>query len=133
MNHSNNAISRGAASVRNMWASLMCMGMLLASGLAYSQTGFTDRVKNARTLDSATLANQTKQGVDNWGTIISLGAMLVGLFFFIWGIMWVMRASRDEGRTKAAPGWIMMIGGGALGGAMGVYLLSVGIFASAGT
>lgn len=116
------------------WARLVGMSMLLATDLVFAQNSgsFTDRVQNAKARSSAELLQGAKTGTDNYATIISLGAMLVGFAILIWGIMWVMAAGRSEGRKEAKPGWIMILGGGALGGASAIYIFTVGIASSLG-
>lgn len=106
-----------------------CTALALAAGVypAHAQE-FVDRVKNAKALDSTTIRSQATQAGNNWGAIIQIGVMLVGVVFCAWGIIWIAKAGRSEGRTPAGPGWTMAICGGALGGIMGVYAMTVGAF-----
>lgn len=112
---------------RDTMARVICGSMLLMSGAAHSQE-FVDKIKNAKTLDTSSLRNSAKTGADNIGFVVQLVGIVGGLVFFIWGILWVMSAQRSEGRKNAAPGWFMIIGGGALGAATLLYALVVGTF-----
>lgn len=124
------ALSTIAASaaecVKYHWARLMCFGLLFAAGATSAQSEFVDRLKNAQAIDSTALRQRANTTVNDWGFIIQIAAMLLGLVFVIWGIIWVMNASRSEGRKEAKAGWIMIIGGGGLGAIMAIYMLFVG-------
>lgn len=113
--------------VRDALATVACTGMLLASGAVGAQS-FTDSVKNAKKLDTSSLSNSTKDGVNNIAAAAIVLAMLIGLFVFCWGIWWVMKASRSDGRENAGPGWMMIIGGAAFGAVGGLFALMTGIF-----
>lgn len=120
------------SSVQTMWARLVCAVLLSLTGAHASAQGeFTDRVSNAKTIDTKGLRDGAKSGADNLGFIIGIGATVIGLAFFFWGVLWVMSASRSEGRKQATPGWVMMLGGGALGAGTALYLLFVGVFSGA--
>lgn len=121
-------LSRLNTRARDLAASAVCTTMLLASGAAIGQQEFTDRIKNAKALDSTTLRTNVNTGANNVGAIITTVLMIIGFFVFAWGVWWVMRASRSEGRTPAAPGYWMVIGGGLLGGGAAVYAFVVGAF-----
>jgi hypothetical protein len=83
--------------------------------LAYAQEDFLNGVKNATAKDSAALKASTTSGVNNYAAILLAVFTFIGLIFFGWGIFLVMKASRSDGREKAGPGWMMMVGGGTLG------------------
>lgn len=118
--------------VLDVWARFVCALMLVASGgYAYADGEFTDRVASAKAIDTSTLRSSAKTGADNIGFIVGIVGTVVGLVFFVWGVLWVMSASRSEGRKSATAGWVMMIGGGALGAGTALYLLFVGVFAGA--
>ena len=118
--------------VLSLWARMVCAVLLFGSGAhSYAAGEFTDRVTNARAIDTRGVRDSAKSGADNIGFVIGIVGTVVGLAFFIWGVLWVMSASRSEGRKQATPGWVMMIGGGALGAGTALYLLFVGVFAGA--
>lgn len=115
--------------VKNSFARVTVGALLVMSGNAAFAAGeFTDRIQSARTVDTKQLRENVKQGADNFAAMISLIVMVVGFAIFIWGLLWVGKASRSEGRTNATPGWVMVGIGGALGAAGGLYLLFVGVF-----
>lgn len=116
--------------IRNVGASAMVGSMLLASG-AVGAAEFTDRINNAKSIDTKVLRENAKSGADNFGFIIALVGMVIGLVVFMMGIMWVMSAAKSEGRKDAKAGWIMIGGGGALGAATGLFLYVVGFFSGA--
>lgn len=89
-----------------------------------ADTSFTGKVTAAKTANTA--AKTTVEGaINSTVDIITMLAALAGFLFFLYGIFWVMSASRSEGRKEASPGWIMIIGGGILGVAASVYYLVV--------
>ncbi len=116
--------------ISTWWARLVCLLLLSANDLALAQTSFTDQVKNAKVRSSTELAASAKSGVDNYSAIISVVLMLFGFGIMVWGIFWVMAASRSEGRKEAKPGWVMILGGGVLGAGAAAYVFTVGAIAS---
>jgi hypothetical protein len=108
-------------------AQAFCTTMLLASGQVHAQ--FLDKINNATALDSGKMLERAKTGSNNFGLIVQSGLIAIGLVFVGWGIFWIMSAGRSEGRKEAKPGWMMVIGGGALGGIVGIYAITVGAFA----
>lgn len=119
--------------ISKLWSLVSCLVLWSATGVALAQSSFTDRVQTAKARDSSSLLASTKTGVDNYQQIIGLGLMLVGFAIMTWGIFWVMSAARSDGRKESKPGWIMIGGGGALGAATVIYLLTVGVFSSVAT
>lgn len=127
-----NQIANAKSRIGDAWARVVCATLLTMTGATSHAAGeFTDRVSNAKAIDTKSLRDSSKQGADNVGFIVGMLGAVVGLVFFIWGILWVMSASRSEGRKSATAGWVMMIGGGCLGAGTAVYLLFVGVFAGA--
>ena len=123
------------AFVSGIWARMMCSLMLLSCTVLYAQTGsFTDRVATGSktSKDLSSMGASAKKNVDVIADVVSLVAMLVGFVFLIWGIMWVMAAGRSEGRKEAKAGWIMILGGGALGAASAIYIFTVGLASTLG-
>lgn len=120
------SIKTAFQSAKKMTSRAIVGSCLLATG-AYAAE-FTDQVRNAKAIDTRAMRDSTKTGADNFGFMIGLGSMVVGLVFAIWGIIWVMKASRSEGRTSATAGWIMLIGGGALGAITAIFMFLTGMF-----
>lgn len=116
---------------RDFSAKAFVGGMLLASGTSPFAAEFTDRVNNAKTIDSRAMRDSSKGLADNWGFMVSIAGMLLGLGFFIWGILWIMKAGRSEGRKEAGPGWMMLVGGAALGTVVGLFAYATGVFSGA--
>lgn len=112
---------------RNAYATAFCGALLLVSGTAHSQE-FIDQIKGAKALSTSSMRASAKQGADNIGFIIQIAMMVLGVILVAWGIWWITSASRSDGRKSSAPGWIMAIGGGALGAGMAIYMAIVGSF-----
>ncbi|SFF31881.1 hypothetical protein [Paracidovorax wautersii] len=115
---------------RDAVARVLTTAMLVMSGAA-SAVEFTDRVNSAKAIDTKAMRDTGKNAADNFGFMIGIAAMVLGLVFFVWGIIWVAAAARSEGRKEAKPGWIMIIAGGALGGGMALFMWIVGAFTGA--
>ena len=127
-----NQIANAKNRLGDAWARVVCATLLTMTGATSHAAGeFTDRVSNAKAIDTKSLRDSSKAGADNVGFIVGILGAVVGLVFFIWGVIWVMSASRSDGRKEATAGWVMMIGGGALGAGTALYLLFVGVFAGA--
>lgn len=127
-----NQLANVKSRMSDAWARLVCAALLTMTGATSHAAGeFTDRVSNAKAIDTKSLRDSSKQGADNVGFIVGIVGAVIGLVFFVWGVIWVMSAARSEGRKSATAGWVMMIGGGALGAGTALYLLFVGVFAGA--
>lgn len=132
MTFKNSVATRAMTALQEGWARFICSLMLLSTGAyAHAAGEFTDRVANAKAIDTKSLRDSSKSGADNIGFIVGIFGTVIGLVIFFWGILWVMSASRSEGRKAATPGWVMILGGGALGAGTALYLLSVGVFSGA--
>lgn len=113
-------------SAKNLTSRAIVSSCLLATG-AYAAE-FTDQVRNAKPIDTRSMRDSAKSGADNTGFIIGIVAMVIGLAFAFYGIIWIMKASRSDGRTDAKAGWIMLVGGGALGALTAIFMVLTGMF-----
>lgn len=128
------SLTRAHSLAANTIARAVVGTMLLASGAAFGQSGeFTDRVKNARATSTTNLREGAQRTANDFGFIVGIGGMVVGLFLLVWGVIWIMSAARSEGRKDATAGWVMAIGGGVLGAATTIYVFIVGVFNAVGT
>lgn len=114
-----NALANGSARI-------ITTGLLLASGLCAAEDSFTSKINAAKTSSSADAAKtKVTTAVNTTVELASLILAAVGFMFFVYGIFWIMQASRSEGRKESQPGWVMVVLGGVLGTAAGVYYLVV--------
>ncbi len=114
--------------VADQRARIVTTSLFLMSGLCGAQTqdSFTNKVNAAKSSASGEAAKtKVTTAVNTTVELVSLVIAAVGFLVFLYGIFWVMSASRSEGRKAAQPGWIMVIGGGILGTAVGVYYIVV--------
>src|ERR1035437_2754223 len=123
-------ITKISSTIARARAGIAGAALSLATGAVMAQAEFMDRVKSAKAVDSTTLRANVTTGGNNLAAIGSVVFAVVGFAFMIWGIIWVMSAHRSEGRKEAVPGYVMAIGGGALGAASFVYMFFVGMFSS---
>lgn len=121
-----------ATAAANTWARACVGTLLVVTGASAQAAGeFTDRLNNARTIDTKSMRDSSKQAADNIGFIVTMGSMVIGFVFLIWGVLWIMSAGRSDGRKEAKGGWIMAVGGGALGAVGAIYGFVVGAFSGA--
>ena len=106
--------------------SIFFLSCLSACVLAQAQGKFTDQVKAARPINSDQLASSATNLSNNGATIVTVIAMVLGLVLAGYGLWGVSRASKSEGRIPAAPAWVAIAVGLALGGLLPLFLWGVG-------